>query len=652
MAPRSVRSRVSMRLAPAGAEEEEEEVLPLWMLERDLHHDSERDLYPDSERDLYPDSKLKVERVLDPDSETSSLCCACRQPIFSTPSISFYLFSDKLFMHEQCFSLPPKYVHELHPHQPLVLIDQLAQDPQPDATSYTCHNCNETCGTSFYHCPNPSCDFRLDLLCVLHLKIKHKSHNHALTVIRQRELSSLTCGACNTKHGQKPERLTISYLCNLCGYWIHPDCALLLNALNYEYHQHYLFLIYNFPTSSFSKCFFCSKSHMGSFGAFVCLKCTDYLVHISCARWNPQLFKPVLMRDAKASDLARLPMKDERTSLIPYIRHDITASESSSYGLSETHKHLLTLHENDDGNQSWRRVCNSCTQYVSPPFYRCSDCPDFYLHGCCARLPTRIVHRAHGGHRLKLYHKAPNSDSISAGFSCIGCHLWCNGFAYSCESCDFTLDVVCALITPAITHKPHKSNHFLFMSPTITFLTDKKCSCCSSTLTGICYSCSSCTDFNLHVRCALLPRTVRHAFDPHPLLLTTTGPREAKGGCSSQDEFFCEVCEENLEGEGPPRWHYSCGECDQWFHYDCIPSVDRLSRIKVGKDARVDVHGCPVALVRLEDGVCAGRRCGACGEKLKLGDDGLAYECSNCFFGLHQNCAKKHLLKIHDDEQE
>ena len=57
-----------------------------------------------------------------------------------------------------------------------------------------------------------------------------------------------------------------------------------------------------------------------------------------------------------------------------------------------------------------------------PPFYSCSECPDFYLHGCCAHLPTRIEHRAHDlrEHYLVLCPKAPNSDGISAGFSCKG----------------------------------------------------------------------------------------------------------------------------------------------------------------------------------------------------------------------------------------
>ncbi|KAL1537714.1 hypothetical protein AAHA92_30200 [Salvia divinorum] len=316
-----------------GVDKETEEYLSLMKLRRDWNPDRGLVVMPEEslpqEFDIHQ-SLSKVERVVDPDSETSSLCCACRQPIFSTPFISFSRGSDKLFLHEQCVSLPPKHLHELHPHQPLVLINQLVHHPQPDATSYTCHNCNETCGTSFYHCPNPSCDFRLDLLCVLHLKIKHKSHSHALTVIRQRESSSLTCGACDTKHDSDPERLTISYLCNLCGYWIHPDCALLLNALNYEHHQHSLFLIYNLSTSTSSNCLFCFLAHKGRFGAFVCLRCRDCLVHISCARRNPRTFKPVRMRDAKASDLGRLPMEDERTSLIPYIRDDITAIDSSS----------------------------------------------------------------------------------------------------------------------------------------------------------------------------------------------------------------------------------------------------------------------------------------------------------------------------------
>ncbi|XP_042003787.1 uncharacterized protein LOC121752757 [Salvia splendens] len=311
------------------------------------------------------------------------------------------------------------------------------------------------------------------------------------------------------------------------------------------------------------------------------------------------------------------------------------ASSSSDGGDSDPskiHEHPLIFHESEDVKQSYRRVCNACVQYVSPPFYSCSECPDFFLHGCCARLPELIRHPAHAEHSLVLHSKAPKT-----GFSCRGCHLRCNGFAYSCENCDdFTLDVVCSLINPAITHKPHKSTHILFMSRSM--IIDEKCSCCASILNGICYECSSCPIFKLHVRCALLPKTVRHYYDQHPLRLTTNAP---EGGTNGTDEFFCEVCEERIDIE---QWNYSCSKCYQLFHVDCIPSIDQLSRIKLGSHVRVDVHGCPVELVRRNDSVCSGRKCGSCHEALRLGDDGLAYECSNCFFGLHQNCANKHFF--------
>ncbi|XP_057794920.1 uncharacterized protein LOC131011144 [Salvia miltiorrhiza] len=581
----------------------------------------------------------KVERVVDPDGEGSSLCCACRLPIFSTPSISFSHGADKLFLHEKCECLPPQWLHELHPHQPLVLFNQLLHPPPPDAAAITCRNCKETCGAWFYHCPDPACDFQLDLLCVLQIKIVHRSHyQHAMTVIRHRESSCLTCSACGTKHESSEMTLTRSYLCTLCGYWIHPDCASLLSAiLHSEKHQHSLFLTYNLLTSTDSKCSAstCSGLYKGSVGVFVCLNCTNYLVHINCALQNSHTFKPVFIRDAKASDLGRLPMANEHASLIPRITHD-TIQSSSDYYDHKFHAHPLTFHQSDDGDQSCR-VCNACVQSVSSlPFYSCSRCPDFFLHGCCAHLPTEIQHRVHQQHPLKL---SQNSD-ISAGFSCKGCHLRCNGFAYSCESCDdFNLDVVCAMINPAITYEPHRSTHILFMSRNIQFGSDEKCNCCSSSLKGICYECSICSNFKLHVRCALLPSTIGHEFDQHPLQLTTKESRGAGGG----DEEFCEVCEERIEKE---LCYYGCSECNQSFHVDCIPSVDRLSRIKLGANIRVDGHGCQLALVGRDDAVCGGRRCGSCWGVLNLCDDGLAYECSQCFFGLHQKCAKTPFVEL------
>lgn len=74
--------------------------------------------------------------------------------------------------------------------------------------------------------------------------------------------------------------------------------------------------------------------------------------------------------------------------------------------------------------------------------------------------------------------------------------LQCNGFAYSSKTCDdISMDVVCALINPAITHESHDNTHILFMSLDTHFSDDQMCNCCSSILTGICYECSHLSQF-------------------------------------------------------------------------------------------------------------------------------------------------------------
>lgn len=150
----------------------------------------------------------------------------------------------------------------------------------------------------FYQCPNMGCDFRLDLLCASQITIVHRSHAHRLMAIRLRDSASLTCNACDTKHDPSPspsesESATLSYLCNLCGFWIHPDCASLPNPiLHYQHHDHCLFLTYNLPTAADAKCVICNGVPKRTSGVYFCLHCPDYLVHIRCALTRPNIFKP------------------------------------------------------------------------------------------------------------------------------------------------------------------------------------------------------------------------------------------------------------------------------------------------------------------------------------------------------------------------
>lgn len=223
----------------------------------------------------------------DPDGDSSSLCSACTLPIFSTPSVS--LSPGELFRHDQCAVVSQQLQHELHPSHTLLLNHVSNSTPPP-----TCCNCNRTCGTFFYQCPCSDCHFRLDLVCAVQIRILHRSHHHSMMIIRLREAYSLTCDACDTKHDLEPtETATLSYLCNLCGYWVHPDCASLPNAIvRYEYHHHCLFLTYNLPTATHLECLICFGVPKRSSGVYICLYCPHYLVHIRCALTRPKSFKP------------------------------------------------------------------------------------------------------------------------------------------------------------------------------------------------------------------------------------------------------------------------------------------------------------------------------------------------------------------------
>lgn len=87
------------------------------------------------------------------------------------------------------------------------------------------------------------------------------------------------------------------------------------------------------------------------------------------------------------------------------------------------------------------------------------------------------------------------------------------------------------------------------------------------------FLCYSCPNFTLDIRCALLPSTVFHHLDRHPLKLapfkfSITG---------HSDDDFCEICEMYFDNE---VWQYRCKDCNTWFHIDCILSYGGTSLSK------------------------------------------------------------------------
>ncbi|KAL3637269.1 hypothetical protein CASFOL_019568 [Castilleja foliolosa] len=652
------------------------------------------------------DRDVEAENKIDPDDGNSMVCNACCVPIFSTPFITIVDPNNNnpnVIMHDQCANdhLPPRLEgrHPLHPGDDLILHQH--STTTSIINNSNCSRCLSTCGSRFYKCRS-NCGFQLDLLCALTIKILHRSHKHRLTAIRGQSLSSIFCGACGTQHQPSPTArawLTV-YVCSPCDFWIHPDCARLPSAILFlngndnikHHHPHPLLLTYSHIQYN-GFCAICGRWYDGEFensGVYVCFHCS-YYAHIKCAIYaDPHhiSLKPVLIREAQIPNLVRLPMPNEHTSVMNTILTNYVGDDATSISIGDhtstsiatgsddhqsdgcklfennkIHEHPLIFHEDNHHPEAGvARVCNACVQLISPsdPFYSCANnnnnnnelvspcCKDFFLHRCCAHLPTTLItqHYSHGykdSHPLTLLSKVNNWFNM---FRCRGCQRRCNGFAYACVQCNFYVDVVCAFMHTSITHDGHAKSHILHPPK---YFKGWMCIRCSEEIKingEIGYECNSCLNFSLHARCALLPDTITHKFDRHPLKLLIDDNHlqlvvRSGGDQKKEDEetiMFCEICEQDMIDN--KRWYYGCKKCDQYFHVDCIPTLDRLSRIKFGftSTARVTCHDCPLACVRALS--VDGYRCGHCQEIIRESDK-IAFECSDCYFRIHKKCAKK-----------
>ncbi|KAL3637264.1 hypothetical protein CASFOL_019563 [Castilleja foliolosa] len=628
---------------------------------------------------------VEAENNIDPDDGNTMVCNACRVPIFSTPFITTVdpdhhdNNNPDVIVHDQCASdhLPTRL--EGRNRHPLHQGDDLILHQHSTTTTPYCSRCRSTCGSMFYKC-RTNCGFQLDLLCAVTIKILHRSHHHRLTATRGKSLSSFICGACGSQHlapaaAAGASWLTV-YVCSPCDFWIHPDCACLPNAIvltndnnnnNEHHHPHPLLLTYS-HFNYYGYCKICGRWYDGEYensGVYVCFHCR-YFAHIKCAVYaDPHhiSFKPVLIREIHIPNLVRLPMPNEHTSVMNAILtnyvgdHTTTFTSSSSTSIDDRqsegsklfendriHEHPLIFHPNNAGVA---RVCNACVQLISPsdPFYSCANnnnnelgnsfCGEFFLHSCCAHLPTMIFNQ----HRhLSLVPKAYNRFNM---FKCSGCQRQCNGFAYT-RGCDIYMDVVCAFMHTSVMHNGHAKSHILH--PPQYFFKPSTCICCGEKIVmhgEIGYDCNTCRNFNLHAWCALLPDTITHRFDRHPLKLLITTQRLIDDGDQGKEEeeniMFCEICEQDMVDD--KRWHYGCKVCDQYFHVDCIPALDCLSRIKFGftSTARVTCHDCPLACVRAVS--VDGYRCGHC-QVIIRESDVIAFECSDCYFWIHEECAR------------
>ncbi|KAL7194203.1 hypothetical protein ACSBR1_034585 [Camellia fascicularis] len=573
-----------------------------------------------------------------------SFCYGCEQPV-SGPSPSYSCSQCRFFLHKLCAEQPEQVVkHHLHPDHPLLF------QHQPYRYKHTeCSACRGTLQRFSYICPSPSCNFRLDAVCAsMGYRIQQqvddtRFHKHPLIPLHKPAL--FLCDACGKEHRDA------SFLCSTCGFWVSQQCASLPSIIpRSDRHRHPLTLIHSHPSryTKFSTvCEICSDQVNISYWVYCCAKC-KYYAHLYCA-----LLQPELPRDGETEDEDEdldpnpisLPMPDESVDMITEFMKEISLKGANKKAKQishekdreinhESHDHPLTFFDiqiNDEssfGNKQKfvkndttknDKICNGCVRPISASFYSCTAC-NFFLHVWCAKLPNTLDCACHPEHNL---HRKFSQDTGQLVL-CQGCKTDCNGFVFGCVDCSFFVDVKCASLPSAITHKAH--THTLMLRRTSG--NDVQCTACNCTFSGLTFICDDC-NFILDTRCALLPGTVRHRYDKHPFALTYS-----LSLIESMDEYYCEICEGEINLK---LWFYHCGDCNQSLHTRCIHPIEKYLNIKFGtKLYLVDHFWHILTFVQHPEG---NSPCNHCGE---LFHDRAAIECTEaCNFRLHLECVHK-----------
>ncbi|KAJ0833887.1 putative chromatin regulator PHD family [Helianthus annuus] len=604
------------------------------------------------------------------------ICSRCDEEINWVHRYYYTCGQCKYSIHKFCEELPNKYKDICHVHL-VYLLEKRNYNHR-----WLCNICRSSYGPGdlYYRCSQ--CDFDVDVKCAIKRQQKniiyHPSHEHPLVRIPKDLLYE--CDACGMKHEG------VFYQCPKCvGLFIHSHCAFLPKKLQIQRytndffdHIHPLELSYTFPKadqkSKFNPlCRVCrqdfSKDHLW---IYKCEKCR-YYTHLNCATSRNEPFMSILTspgagkiiknyEDVVHPNLLHLPFPDPSNSLLKHLFFKENGSSTcKTHDIS--HQHPLTLVDAGcrditiptssriksisyhDPMKRIQLLCDGCVRPItSGPIYVCDNegqC-NFVLHEWCSRLPAKLIdHPAHQQHTLILHSKAPPRKFFGV-FSCYICRLPCNGFAYWCMDCNnCIIDVHCAFLPKQITHTFHP-NHLL--SRVYHEDPGYRCRMCGDFYPRISFDCHTCNDFRLHPWCALfIPETTRNKCDKHPMKLSYFPVENHKS------DYFCEVCEEELNPEMP---FYHCHDCMQSMHTACAPSILQYETydfdgrgvyefVNVKFGARYEntkVHPHPLSFVQgiENDGECASLDC----------DDSdlqcsMIFKCLDCKFVLHYECCER-----------
>ncbi|KAK3004004.1 hypothetical protein RJ639_017891 [Escallonia herrerae] len=192
---------------------------------------------------------------------------------------------------------------------------------------------------------------------------------------------------------------------------------------------------------------------------------------------------------------------------------DATAPPAQTYQPAPpnhfSHHHPLHLLKLQEGDS---KVCSGCEEDIVGSAYSCteSQCTHF-LHKSCFELSRQIQHESHPEHTLVLLSSPPYKEE--GEFTCNACYRIGKAFAYHCSTCNY----------------------------------------------------------DLHVNCVPLPKTVQREDHEHPLSLLYSSPLKKTEKGDEDLSFFCDVCHTSIN---EICWLYYCEKCNYGTHSDCVNAAE------------------------------------------------------------------------------
>ncbi|GLT45710.1 hypothetical protein SLA2020_195230 [Shorea laevis] len=117
--------------------------------------------------------------------------------------------------------------------------------------------------------------------------------------------------------------------------------------------------------------------------------------------------------------------------------------------------HPLSLIQDQKDYERFR--CSVYEKMLSSPSYGCSYC-GFFLHKSCSQIQRQ----------LQLYfHPCSLELTMRWGYICNACFDDRSGFSFYCQTCDFDLDLECALMSTTVvkTEEDGQIQHFTHRHP-------------------------------------------------------------------------------------------------------------------------------------------------------------------------------------------